>query len=148
MFILCTDNKYDKEMRIKNLIILFLVFGGCTLSSVWAYPFTEQPIVSPSFQFQSTSTCISTVGSSSFTTTTVYEPGCYAPSHAIRKTTGSYNPWDENGDGTMDKTDPSGLQIGQVDTPIDTPQVLLIFALLYCLYLSARKLKLKVKIDR
>ena len=135
MFILCTDNKYDKEMRIKNLIILFLVFGGCTLSSVWAYPFTEQPVVSPSYQFQSTSTCISTVGSSSFTTTTVYEPGCYAPSHAIRKTT---NPWDENGD-------PTGPPVGQVDTPIDTPQVLLIFALLYCLYLSARKLKVKIE---
>ena len=138
MFILCTDNKYDKEMRIKNLIILLLVFGGCTLSSVWAYPFTEQPIVSPSYQFQSTSTCISTVGSSSFTTSTVYEPGCYAPTHTMRKTT---NPWDEDGD---ENGDPIGLQIGQVDTPIDTPQVLLIFALLYCLYLSARR---KVKIE-
>ena len=133
----------------KKLLILLLVLWGCMESSALSYTVYRRPdnrtsyIVhrtsdtAPTYQFQSTSTCSSAVGASSYVITTVYEPGSSTPNRAPRKTPGAYNPWDEDGDGETDPWNddynPSGQEIGQVDTPVGSPWVMLVFAVLYCL---------------
>ena len=131
MYIRCWDNKYDEEGMMKKLLIILLVFWGCMVSSARASEQTPRWETMPSFQFQSTATCASAVGSSAFATTTVYEPCCSAPGKPRKS--GSYNPWDEDGNGVWDEGDPTGQAIGQVDTPLASPLILLLFAALYLL---------------
>ena len=115
----------------RKLMILLFVFWGCLLSSAWAFEQSVQWATRPSYQFQSTSSCMSVVGSSSFAAPTIYAPCCNAPTSKPRRSE-TYNPWDEDGDGYTDPwgedNDPSGQAIGQVDTPIGSPWILLVLA--------------------
>lgn len=119
-------------------MLLLLVFWGCTLSSAWALDMnTQQNSTFPSYQFQSTSTCSSAVGNSTFVSTTVYAPCSSAPSSKPRRLRSEYNPWDEDGDGNVDSGDPTGYGIGNVNTPVGEPLVLLLLAMIYlfrCFY--------------
>lgn len=118
-------------------MILLLVFWGCALSSAWALDMnTQKNSTFPAYQFQSTSTCSSVVGNSSFASTTVYAPCSSAPSSKPRRSEGNYNPWDDSGD---DEGNPSGQGVGEVDTPIGEPFVLLLMAGAYFLFATLRK---------
>ena len=110
---------------LRKLFILFIISLGYLAASASSYPYTNQPVTQPTYQFHSTSTCSSTLGNSSFATTTVYEPGCTSP--MMNKVRRDYNPWGEEGD-------PSGLGVGNVDTPVGEPLIMLVFALLYVCY--------------
>ncbi|MBQ3998107.1 MAG: hypothetical protein II644_02075 [Paludibacteraceae bacterium] len=109
---------------MKKLLIILFVFLGCTLSSAYAYPFDSQTATAPAYTFKSTSTCVSVVGQSSYASPKVYAPYSGAPSNKPRRT--ESNPWNEEGD-------PSGQQVGQVDTPIGEPWILLLLAMVYIL---------------
>ena len=110
---------------MKKLIVL-LVFWIGLVSSAWAFDMNAQLSTPPSYQFQSTSTCLSVVGNSTFTTTTVYAPGCSSPSGASRPRRSLWDEEDEEGN-------PSGEGVGNVDTPVGEPMVLLLLALGYLL---------------
>ena len=115
---------------MKKLIIVLFVFLGCTLSSAYAYPFDSQKATAPAYTFKSTSTCVSVVGQSSYASPKVYAPYSGAPYSKPRRT--ESNPWDEEGG-------PTGQQVGQVDTPIGEPFVLLLMAGAYFLFATLRK---------
>lgn len=125
-------------MSMKKIIVLFVLWIF-TLSSVWATQITTQPATLPAYQFQSTSNCHSTVGNSSFTTTTVYAPYSATPNCGPRRTTvdpgSSYNDGDEWGDLNDDDL-PTGVL---PDTPIGEPLVLLLMAVVYFLVATLRK---------
>ena len=110
----------------KFMMILLLVLWGCTVSSLKAFETNAQWATPPAYQFQSTSTCSSVVGNSTFITTTVYAPGCSSPSRVSRPRRSLWDDDDEEGN-------PSGQGVGNVDTPIGEPLILLLFALLYML---------------
>ena len=112
-------------MMQKKLIVLLFVFWGCLLSSPVAFAQSGQISTPPAYQFQSTSTCPSAVGQSSFATSRVYEPGCSAPMSPPRRKD-AWNPWGEEGEG-----DPTDEGIGLVNTPIGSPLVLLMMAMIY-----------------
>lgn len=93
-----------------------LAFTDATMPAAWSTTPTLSGDVQPSYQFQSTS---------SYTITTnpmVYEPEASSPSPSVRCARRSV--WDDPDDDT---------EIGQVNTPIGEPLVLLLFALLYML---------------
>ena len=125
-------------MSMKKIIVL-LVFWIFTLSTAWATQFTTQPATLPTYQFQSTSNCHSTVGNSSFTTTTVYAPYSASPIGGPRRTTvdpgSSYDEGDEWGD-LNDDDYPTGVL---PDIPIGEPFVLLLMAVAYFLVATLRK---------
>ena len=123
----------------KLLMIIWLVWWGCTLSSAFAYTYPSQPASLPAYQFQSTSTCPSVIGASPFVSDAVYAPYSGTPASKPRKV-GEYNPWDEDGDGSLDEGDPTGQELGQVDTPIGEPLILIAFAFLYLLYRRRKKI--------
>ena len=114
---------------LKKLIILFIISLGYLAASASSYPYTNQTVTQPAYQFRSTSTYSSTLGNSSFATTTVYEPGCTSPT--MSKVRRDYNPWSEEGN---EEGDPTGLGVGNVDTPVGEPLIMLVFALLYVCY--------------
>ena len=123
---------------MKKIIVLFVLWIF-TLSTAWATQFTTQPATLPAYQFQSTSNCHSTVGNSSFTTTTVYAPYSATPNCGPRRTklddSGS---WDE-GD-SWDDPDEDNYPTGVLpDIPIGEPLVLLLMAGAYFLFATLRK---------
>ena len=117
---------------MKRLMILLLVFWGCTVSSVSASNITTQsaswgyqPLHStraerPTFQFRSTSTCVSTIGNS------VYTPTTDNTTTGVLEKKMRRDGWDEE--------EPTGPGVGNVDTPVGSPWILLAFALLYFIY--------------
>ena len=125
-------------MSMKKIIVLFVLWIF-TLSFVWATQITTQPATLPTYQFRSTSTCQSTVGNSTFTTTTEYAPYSASPIGGPRRTTvdpgSSYNDGDEWGDLNDDDL-PTGVL---PDTPIGEPLVLLLMAVVYFLVATLRK---------
>jgi len=118
-------------------MILLLVFCLCTLSPALATRRAELP----TYQFQSTSTCSSVVGSSAFMTTTVYTPYSGAPTCSPRRAK-SWEP-DDWGDGD-DWGDPGDddFPTGVIPnpTPIGEPLILFLFAMLYVLIRLPRRL--------
>lgn len=96
----------------------------------WRTTATLSSDMTPGYQFRSTSTYAPVVGSTSYTSTPVYAPCSSSPSSQPRRTE-EYNPWDDSGD-------PTGQQIGQVDTPVGEPFVLLLLAGLFVLYKKRR----------
>jgi len=117
---------------MKKLILLLFVFWGCWLSSPMAFAMNDQANIPPSYQFQSTSTCPSAVGQSAFAPSAVFAPGCSTPAGPRSpRRSGSYNPWDEDGNGEIDTGDPTGEAIGQINTPVGSPMVLLLMAVAY-----------------
>ncbi len=123
-------------MKMMKKMLLLLVFWGCTVSSAWAFERTVQLSTAPAYQFQSTSAYPSMTGGSTFASTTVYAPCSSAPSSKPRRSEGNYNPWDDSGD---DEGNPSGQGVGEVDTPIGEPLVLLLMAVAYLLFATLRK---------
>lgn len=131
-------------MSMKKIIVLFVLWIF-TLSTAWATQFTTQPATLPAYQFQSTSICHSTVGNSSFTTTTVYAPYSATPNCGPRRTklddSGS---WDE-GDSWDDPNEddyPTGVKPNP--DPVGEPMILLLLALGY-LMVKVERGKLKVE---
>jgi hypothetical protein len=90
----------------------------------------------PSYQFRSTSTYAPIVGETSYSSTAIYTPGSSSPSssapHRAKK---GGEGWSEPGD------DDSG--IGNVPTPIGSPLVLLLMAVLYIFYAKRKKIQEK-----
>ncbi len=95
-----------------------LAFTDATMPAAWSTTPTLSGDVQPSYQFQSTSSYTLT------TNTTVYEPGACSPSPSPSVRCARRSVWDDPDDDT---------EIGQVNTPIGEPLVLLLFALLYML---------------
>lgn len=127
-------------MMIKKKILL-LVLWLLMLPSAGAATITTQPASFPEYRFQSTSTCPSVVGQSTYTTTAVQAPYSIHPVSVIRRTE-SWTPgsWDEG----EDWGDPSGSHPTGVipdPAPIGEPLILLLMALLYALghYFARRK---------
>ena len=98
--------------------------------TAWRTTPTLSSDITLGYQFRSTSTYAPVVGATSYTTATVYAPCSSAPSSQPRRA-GEYNPWEDSGD-------PTGQQIGQVDTPLGEPFILLLLAGLFVLYKKRR----------
>ena len=109
----------------KKLMILLFVLWGCSVSSVIAYTFPTQPVEAPTYQFRSTSTCLSVVGESAFAPSPAYVPSSSAQVSRPRRS-GWDAPDDEGG-------------LGIVDTPIGSPWVLVVMAMLYVYYKRKNK---------
>lgn len=75
----------------------------------------------PAARFHSTSSYTPVVGTTSYTSE-VYEPGADAPHSGMYKAAAK-SPWDK----------PTGPGVGEMDTPVGEPLILLVFALLYLL---------------
>ena len=109
----------------KWLIVLWLLVGNqsavyvcaqTTPPSAWRTTPTLRTDIKPAFEFRSTSAYTPTMN------TTVYSPGCSSPSYAPGRMRRG-----------MDDEDPEGDEVGQINTPIGEPLILLVFALLYLL---------------
>lgn len=101
-------------------------------STIDRQPFNPAATTRPTtYGFQSTSAYTAVVGSSAYSSTISSPFAAYSPMGSPRKTSG-YNPWDEDGD-------PSGEEMGVVNTPIGEPLILLLFALLYLGRLAFKK---------
>jgi hypothetical protein len=104
--------------------------------SAWAFDNTAQPAAFPSYQFQSTSAYAPVVGNSAYSSQVSAPFTGTAPANTLRRT-GSYNPWDEDGDGTIDTGDPTGQEIGVVDTPVgDIPWLFMVLLMMIGLSLG------------
>lgn len=123
---------------------LFAIWMLCGISTAKATPQVNQPaawrttpVLStdnyPSYQFRSTSTYAPIVGETSYSSTTIYTPGSSSPSssapHRAKK---GGEGWGEPDD------DDSG--IGNVPTPIGSPLILLLMAVLYIFYTNRKKI--------
>lgn len=117
---------------MKKMMILLLVLWGCMTSSVWASTPAKQwgyqPVYairaeSPTYQFRSTSTCASTLGNSIYVSTDT-NTSAGMVGKKIRKNT---NPWDI--------TEPP---VGEIDTPVGEPYILLLLAFLWIAYKKKR----------
>jgi len=137
-------------------IVLLLVFWGFTLSSAWALPQARR---SASWGYEPTYTSLPSYNSNASYYGSSYgtrmEKSAY-PAYNFRSTspyamavgntsggftmltegTGSYNPWDDEGD-------PEGEGIGNVNTPVGEPLVLLLMAVVYGLFRAFRLRKRK-----
>lgn len=109
----------------KWLIVLWLLVGSqsavyvcaqTTPPSAWRTTPTLSTDIKPAFEFRSTSAYTPTMN------TTVYSPGCSSPSYAPGRMRRG-----------MDDEDPEGDEVGQINTPVGEPLILLVFALLYLL---------------
>lgn len=133
-------------MQHKRFLImwLFAIWMLCGISTAKATPQVNQPaawrttpVLStdnyPSYQFRSTSTYAPIVGETSYSSTTIYTPGSSSPSSsAPHRSKKGGEGWSEPGD------DDSG--IGNVATPIGSPLVLLLMAVLYIFYTNRKKI--------
>ena len=104
------------------IVALWLILLGGFASPACAYTQTNLP----TYNFRSTSAYAPMVGTSTYTVQ-VYAPGASSPMRGPRRE-GEYNPWDEEYD---DEGNPGGLPVGQMETPVGEPLILLVFALLY-----------------
>lgn len=127
-------------MMIKK--ILLLVLWLLMLPSAGAATITTQPASFPEYRFQSTSTCPSVVGQSTYTTTAVQAPYSIHPVSVIRRTE-SWTPgsWDEGEDWGDPGEDEFPTGVLPNPAPVGEPMVLLLMALLYALghYFARRK---------
>lgn len=117
----------------KRLLILFVCLG-CLLSSVCAAVFRSEPATLPTYQFRSTSTIASTIGVSYAPVVVTPFAQYQAPSRPRRTETSG---WDE--EGYDDEGNPNGQGLGNVDTPVGEPLVLLLMAVVYLILLKKRK---------
>jgi len=109
----------------KWLLVLWLLVSSesvayvcaqATPPSAWRTTPTLSTDIKPAFEFRSTSAYTPTMN------TTVYSPGCSSPSYAPGRMRRG-----------MDDEDPEGDEVGQINTPVGEPLILLVFALLYLL---------------
>lgn len=114
------------------LVAVWLIMAGTIMSPVRAYTYATQPSawrttptlsqdIAPSCTFRSTSSFTPVMGTSAYSSE-VYTPGAGSPFGPRRSES---NPWDE------EEGDPTGPEVGQVDTPVGSPLVLLLFAVLF-----------------
>ena len=89
-----------------------------TPPSAWRTTPTLSADIQPAYQFHSTSVYTPTVN------VTVYTPGSSSPASGPNRMRRGID--DE-------EDDPAGLEVGQVDTPVGEPFILLLFAMLYML---------------
>ena len=118
---------------MKKMLILFVLWIFA-LSSAGAATMTTQQTTFPEYRFQSTSTCVSVVGNSAFTSPAVYAPYSALPRTGIRRAE------EYSIDGEPDEDDfPTGVLPNPA--PVGEPMVLLLMALLYALghYFARRK---------
>lgn len=92
-------------------------------STVDYQTFNQAAYANPDYRFQSTSAYTTVVGSSAYSSTISSPFAAYSPMGRPRRTS-TYNPWDEEGD-------PSGDEMGLLNTPVGEPFVLLLMAMLY-----------------
>ncbi len=118
---------------MKKMILLF-VLCVFALSSAGAATMTTQQATFPEYQFQSTSTCPSAVGKSSFTSPAVYAPYSALPRTGIRRAEG----YSIDGEPGVDDF-PTGVLPNPA--PVGEPLILLLMALLYAAgrYIARRK---------
>ena len=90
--------------------------------AAWRTTPTLSTDMQPAYQFRSTSAYNPTVN------VTVYTPGCSSPAPAGPKRA-KKSIWDDD----EEEGNPSGQGVGNVDTPVGEPLILLLFALLYML---------------
>lgn len=102
---------------------ILCAYQPATLPSAWRTTPTLSEDIRPAYQFQSTSTFVTT------THVTVYTPGSGTPYGApYRQRKG------------IDDDDPEGDPMGSLDTPIGSPLVLLLMAVLYIFYTNRKKI--------
>ena len=125
---------------MKKLIVI-LVFLGFTLAAAWAFPVTSHRAAPPAYEFHSTSTYSSPVGSSAYSPA-VYAP--YSPTPANVRRTESWTPgsWDEDGD-EWDEPGEGEYPAGVLPdpAPVGEPFFLLCLLFLYAIvsYLSRKR---------
>ena len=130
-------------MQHRRFIVmwLFAIWMLCGISTAKAAPLANQPAAwrttptlssdnCPSYQFRSTSAYAPIVGTTSYTSTTVYSPGATGPRRS--------SPWDDSE--TPPGGDPTGQGVGIINTPIGSPLVLLLMAVLYIFYTNRKKI--------
>ncbi len=93
--------------------------------SAWRTTPTLSTDIQPNYQFRSTSTYAPVVGTTSYlsTSTTVYTPGTSGPNRAKKDV------WDD---------EPGDDAIGNLNTPVGDPMILILFALAFILYKRKR----------
>ena len=120
--LLCPNLAYSQTIRSTS---------GVYASTIDRQSFNQAAYTQPAYHFQSTSAYTTVVGSSVYSSTISSPFAAYSPMSAPRKAK-AYNPWDED-------DDPTGEELGVVNTPIGEPLILLLFALLYIARLTYRK---------
>ena len=109
-----------------GLLVPARAYQEATLPQSWQRTPVMSEDVRPAYEFRSTSSYMATTGRGSAA------PIGAAYSSRPRRS----SPWDEPGD---DNGDPNGQGIGNVDTPVGEPLVLLVLALAYCLIMGWRR---------
>ena len=129
----------NRKIKYGLLLAVWLLLWGGLISPVFAYTqvapppaWQTTPVMSedirPTYQFRSTSSYMPTTGRGSAA------PVGAAYSSRPRRS----SPWDEEGD-------PSGQGVGNVDTPIGSPFILLIMALIYIAFIQIRTKDMRKK---
>lgn len=118
--LLCPDLAYSQTMRSTSSIY--------TTADRQSY--NQAAYTHPTYRFHSTSAYTATVGSSAYSSTISSPFAAYSPMGTSRKAK-AYNPWDED-------DDPTGEELGVVNTPIGEPLILLLMALGYLLCVRSR----------
>ena len=105
---------------------ILCAYQPATQPSAWRTTPTLSEDIRPAYQFQSTSTFAPT------THVTVYTPGSGTPYGAPTRPRRSGIDDEEE--------DPEGEELGQIPTPIGSPLVLLLMAVLYIFYTNRKKI--------
>ena len=104
---------------------ILCAYQPATQPSAWRTTPTLSEDIRPAYQFQSTSTFAPT------THVTVYTPGSGTPYGA---------PYRQRKGIDDEEEDPEGEELGQIPTPIGSPLVLLLMAVLYIFYTNRKKI--------
>lgn len=110
------------------LVAVWLIMAGTIMSPVRAYTYATQPSawrttptlsqdIAPSCTFRSTSSYAPIVGQTTYTSSASFEPVGQSAPYRMRR--------------GMDDEDPEGDAVGNIDTPVGSPLVLLLFAVLF-----------------
>ena len=127
----------QKKIRHGLVLVAWLLLWGGLLVPAQAYreatppqSWQRSPVMSedvrPTYEFRSTSSYTATTGRGS--AAPISAPYSSSPRRS--------SPWDEPGD---DNGDPTGPGLGNVDTPVGEPLVLLLLAMVYGLIMGWRR---------
>ena len=107
---------------------ILCAYQPATQPSAWRTTPTLSEDIRPAYQFQSTSTFAPT------THVTVYTPGSGTPYGAPYRQRKGIDDEEEDPGG-------DGTEIGQIPTPIGSPLILLLMAVLYLFYKKSKKIR-------
>ena len=109
-----------------GLLVPARAYQEATLPQSWQRTPVLSEDVRPAYEFRSTSSYMATTGRES--AAPISAPYSSRPRRS--------SPWDEPGDG---EGNPSGQGLGNVDTPVGSPMVLLLLAMVYGLIMGWRR---------